>query len=137
MMVNSGVYATLGVVGVGMIIAVIAVLTCFVFNKCSKYGKSRQHIEAQLNIRPNRGPGNARRDQVQSGNTCETRTLKDSVLLGDAPPTYQMATEYPRVYAGQYYIGMSGGDELMASAYDSDNNLRQPPDYHFVNPQVS
>ena len=57
-------------------------------------------------------------------------------MTGEGPPTYQMATEYSRVYAGQYYIGMSGESEVTALLNAQDNHLdsRQPPDYHLVVP---
>ena len=136
--VNNGAYAALAVIGFGNISVVIAVCVCFVFNRC---GKSRRRInDSETQIQQDSVPSNTQtdKDDHETENNCETRTLKDSVLTTEAPPTYQMATKYPRVYAGQYYIGMNGGNDSEVQPWMSWNvdhlDEELPPDYHLVAP---
>ena len=62
----------------------------------------------------------------------DVKTLKDSVLSTDAPPTYQMAIEYLRAYAEQYYIGTSLSVESEIQPKMSDQE--KPPEYHSIVP---
>ena len=135
------VIGVLCVIAVGIVLTIVAVTTCFVCNTCCRDGKSRCSIYYQPEVLP-AGPQSVsvvpnrtatQTVEVEGG----TRTLKDSVLSRDAPPTYHMATEYPRVYAGQYYIGMSGQSDVQTWTSSNENLLDpgQPPDYHLVVPK--
>lgn len=133
---NPGVPAALGVVGVGIILTVVAVCICFVCNNFCRDGKSRCSIHYQQpQVLQESGlahPPCHTNSGAENRTQYETRTFKDSVLVGEAPPTYQMATEYPRVHAGQYYIGMAGlSDETMLNLNYSDQE-KAPPDYSLV-----
>ena len=130
---DPAVIGVLGVVAAGSILVIAAVTTCCVCNKCCRDGKYKCSIYYQPD-RDLQNSGN-RTEAVKLDKACVS-TLKDSVLTGEGPPTYQMATEYPRVYAGQYYIGMSGESEVvsLSNAQDNHSDSRQPPDYHLVVP---
>ena len=130
--------AVIGVIGVivgGSILAIVAVIMCCVCNKCCRDGKHQCSIYYQPDNDLQNVMVVANRTEVIK-NKISVPILKDSVLTGEGPPTYQMATEYPRVYAGQYYIGMSGESEVTPMSNVQDNHLhsRQPPDYHLVVP---
>jgi hypothetical protein len=131
---DPAVIGVLGVIAVGSILAIMAVTTCCICNGCCRDGKHKCSIYYQ------QPDTNLRSVSVIANGTKSVKnsvpTLKDSVLAGEGPPTYQMATEYPRVYAGQYYIGMSGESEGIDLSNAQDNHLdsRQPPDYHLVVP---
>ena len=132
---DPAVIGVLVVIAMGSILAIMAVTMCCVCNQCCRDGKHKCSIYYQPD-----------HDDLQSTTVTANRTesakssvptLKDSVLTGEGPPTYQMAvTEYPRVYAGQYYIGMSGESEVTALSNAQDNQLdsRQPPEYQLVVP---
>ena len=135
----------LSIIGAGMIFAVIVVTLCSV---CNKYCQARhtqhcEHSHSELGNHYN-SLSNSQEYEERDSITNErkyqarTKTLKDSVLLGEAPPTYQVVTEYPRVYAGQYYIGMSGGNDSEVQPWLSWNvdhlDEELPPDYHLVAP---
>jgi hypothetical protein len=135
---DPAVIGILGVLAVGFILSIIAVTTCCIIlcNGCCRDGKHKCSIYHQ---QPDQDT-NLQSVSVAINGTKSVKnsmpTLKDSVLVGEGPPTYQMATEYPRVYAGQYYIGMSGESEVVDLSNAQDNHLdsRQPPDYHLVVP---
>ena len=135
--IDPGVIGVLCVIAVGSLLSFFLVTLCCVYNKCCRDGKSKFSTYYRPQVLQNNLSGSAivrvpQTGDVEHGHNSEDRTLKDSDLLVDAPPTYQMATEYPRVYTGQYYIGMSS-----PNSGDSDNMLpntndqagRQPPDY--------
>ena len=131
----------LGIIAAGSILAIVAVTTCCVCNKCCRDGKHKCSIYYQpenSDLQNVSVVANRTRAVKDKSSASTTVTLKDSVLTGEGPPTYQMATEYPRVYAGQYYIGMSGESEVtpLSSTSTQVNHLdsRQPPDYHLVVP---
>ena len=130
---DPAVIGVLVVIAVGSILAIMAVTMCCVCNQCCRDGKHKCSIYYQPDH------DNLQSVSVTAANRTETikssvPTLKDSVLTGEGPPTYQMAvTEYPRVYAGQYYIGMSGVTDLL-NTQDNQLDSRQPPDYQLVAP---
>ena len=140
---DPAVIAVLCIIAVGSILTIMAVTTCCVCNKCCRDGKSKCSIYYQPEVLPQRDTDLQnvsivanRTQNVKDGGSVTTATLKDSVLTRDGPPTYQMATEYPRMYAGQYYIGMSGesGVTPLSSAQNNHLDSRQPPDYHLIAP---
>ena len=145
--VDPVVVGLLSVIGAGMIFAVLMVtLLCTLCNKCSSRdgrSSSKSHDMSECGHTRNLvkcDEVKGTRPTISSRTQCkvDTRTLKDSVLYMEAPPTYHMATEYPRVYSGQYYIGMgqSNDSELQPwVSWDVDHlEDERPPDYHLVAP---
>ena len=132
---DPAVIGVFGIIAAGSILAIVAVSMCCICNKCCRDGKYKCSIYYQPDSDLQNVSVVANRTQAVKDKSS-VPTLKDSVLTGEGPPTYQMATEYPRVYAGQYYIGMSGESEVTALSNVQDNHLdsRQPPDYHLVVP---
>ena len=112
----------LSFVGAAMILAVLITVLCVMCKKCSnqwtKPGLPTH--EPQSRHGENSGWLTSEELQVQTSakavelnSEANISTLKESVLSGnEPPPSYQMVTEYPRVYAGQYYIGMNGKSEI-------------------------
>ena len=114
--IDPGVIGVICVISVGSLVVLLLVTVCCVCNKCCRDGKSRCSIyykpQVLLDVPVSTStmgvtvvPQNG---DVEHGG--EERFLKDSVLLGDTPPSYQMAKDYPTVYAGQYFIGMCDKD---------------------------
>ena len=132
------VIGVLSIIGAGMIFSVLVVTLCIMCNKCSKDGNSSrrgqsEHRNLYSSVASQAFEGPTSQALARLEDEADIRTLKDSVLSRDAPPTYQMATEYPQVYAGQYYIGMSGGIEVQRKTSDHLNQ-QKPPEYHLIVP---
>ena len=121
------------VFAVGSILAIMAVTTCYVCNQCYRDGKHKCLIYFQPDHDDQQSVSATAANRIETAKSS-VPTLKDSVLTGEGPPTYQMAvTEYyPRVYAGQY-IGMSEVTDL-SNTQDNQSDSRQPPDYQLVVP---
>lgn len=112
----------LSVTGAGMILAVLIVTLCVMRKKCSicKSPKSR-HGEnnygwLMLEEFQDQSLLTTLSDEPNDVGRTTASDLKESVLSRDSEPhpTYQMALiEHPRVYAGEYYIGMSGESEVV------------------------
>ena len=128
--IDPGIVAVLCIVAVGIILTILAIITCAVCNICCRSGKSRcsiYHEERHQDRRQtSRSNEEATTATVRTTHDVECGEPKNSTLVKEAPPTYNMATEYPVVYAGQYCIGMNGDSRLMPS------NDTQPPDYNSV-----
>ena len=115
--IDPSVIGVICVITAGSFLAILLVIVCCVCNKCCRDGKSRCSIYYKppqvLPDIPVSTSTVAVTAVLQNGDVehgGEERILKDSVLLEDAPPTYEMAKNYPKVYAGQYYIGMCDKD---------------------------
>ena len=125
---DPGVIAVLSIVGVGIILVVVAVLTCFVCNNYCRSGKSRCSIYYQpppdRNLTTNR---ESTTTLVRTAYDMERdESNPDSVLVAEAPPAYHMATKYPVVYGGQYCIGLNGDSQIVPP------NDAMPPDYNSI-----
>ena len=142
----------LSVTGAGMLLTTfMIVMLCTSCSKCCKCGHSNTRSHDNELESGNYRYGNlVNSGEVMTKGTnlknhsrthCEvdTRTLKDSVLYMEAPPAYHdLATEYPRVYGGQYYIGMGQTSDTELQPWRSWNvdhlEDEQPPDYNLVAP---
>ena len=126
---DPGIIAVLGIVGVGIILVVLAVLTCSVCNSnYCRSGKPRCSIYYQP-------PQDRDRTTNTESTTTLVRTAYDverdepnphSILVAEAPPAYHMATEYPVVYGGQYCIGLNRDNQIVPP------NDAKPPDYNSI-----
>ena len=119
--IDPSVIGVICVITVGSLVTLLLTTVCCVCNKCCRDGKSRCSIYYKPQVLPDvpistsavAVTGVPQNGDVEHGS--EERTLKDSVLLGDAPPTYQTAKDYPTVYAGQYYIGMCDTEDMFTT----------------------
>ena len=99
--------AVIGVIATGSFAAIVVFVTmCCMYNKCCrdvKYTISCSKDSSQ----PDSDLQNIMSVVIVANRTEEVKdkgsvaTLTDSVLTGEGPPTYQMATEYSKVYAGK------------------------------------
>ena len=124
--------AVISVIATASILAiVVAVTICCLYNTCCRDGKYTCSIYYQPDSDLQNVSVVANRTEAVKDKSS-VPTLKESVLTGEGPPIYQMAMEYPKVYPGQYYIGMSGESEVTSLSNAQDNCLdsREPPDYH-------
>ena len=148
MEVDPVVLGILSFIGAGMIVAVLIVTLCALSKKCSFCD-----YKPRLSVHdPYRSRDEDNSALVLASKELQDQTLATTVKLNsfetnisslkrstgdEALPTYQTATEYPRVYAGQCYVGMSGESEVQP--WMSHQNMDhfdkiEPPDYHQVVP---
>ena len=145
MELEPGVIGLLSTIG-GIMIMVVLILTfCVMCLKCCKDRQSpklfstNKHLQSEHVSRTD-----SMKSQDLKSKTCLRQTgkheadyiisLKDSVIVrGDVLP---MSTEYPRVYGGQYFIGMTGGNEVHPqSSWNVDHLCQeQPHNYHLIVP---
>ena len=104
--IDPSIIGVICVITAGSLLAILSVTVCCVCNKCCRDGKSKCSIYYQPQVLPDVPISTVTVAKVPKNGDVETgggeRILKDSVLLGDAPPTYQMAKDYPTVYAEQW-----------------------------------
>ena len=132
--------AVIGLIATGSFVAiVVAVAICCAYNKYC--GADKCTMPCSICYQPAESDLQnvsvvANRTEAVKPDKASVSTLKESILTGEGPPTYQMAMEHSRVYAGQCYIGMSGESAVtplsMTNAQENHLESRKPPEYQLL-----